>query len=226
VNEGLIGGTFAEHLVIGISGNLIIPYLGFIIVKKCDREEALQLTDDVPVKMAFMAVVFAVCGELFLSAYSEYTALKMYDSLFLGAASGCLLFACVTDIMTSRVYDFIWWVAAGVEMAAYVLHPVSLWKLLCLMIFFVIQELLFAKLYGRADCHAFCICAVMESIFGMDITGFFFHMILSFVCLTVVQYFRGNIGKNGRLKISVPFIPYITFAFWFNMLTAKYTILC
>lgn len=188
------------------------------MVEKYDHKEAPQITDHMLINVIFTAVIYSFCGAVILSAYDRHAAFKMYDCLLLGAMSGCLLFACVTDILTNKVYDFIWWVAAGVEIAAYILHPISLWKLVCLAIFFIIQELLFAKLYGRADCHAFCICAVMESIFGMDITGFFLHMILSFAILIAIQYFRENIGKNGRLKIPVPFMPYITFAFWFNLL--------
>lgn len=209
---------FVEYIFAGMITNLIIPYIGFIIVEKCDNKEAPQLTDDILINVIFMAAISSCCGAVILSADDRYAAFKMYDCLLLGAMSGCMLFACVTDILTNKVYDFIWWAAAVVEIAAYILHPISLWKLVCLAVFFIMQELLFAKLYGRADCHAFCICAVMESIFDMDIIGFFLHMILSFAFLIAVQYFRENIGKNGRLKIPVPFMPYITFAFWFDLL--------
>lgn len=215
---------FIKYLILGILPNLVIPFSGLLIAERWDCEEAPPFTADMRMHVFLASAAAAACGAVILSADNVSGAgrfCNIYDGILLGIMSGSMIFACITDILTNKVYDFIWWTAAVAELTIYVRHPISLRRLVGVAVFFLIQELLFAKLYGRADCHAFCICAAVESVFSIGIIGFFLHMILSFALLTVVQYFRKNIGNNGRLKVPVPFMPYITLAFWMNMLIWK-----
>lgn len=140
----------------------------------------------------------------------ENPRVRLLLSLFLG----CLLLACVTDVATREVHNFVWWIAGTA--AALLLYPAaygsgagrgSLWELL---LFCVIQLVLFARLYGRADCYAFCVCAVAETGLGMGMTGFLLHMLTAFLLLSAVQAVRGNIAMDGRLREPVAFLPYIT----------------
>lgn len=133
-----------------------------------------------------------------------------------GTIAACLLFACVTDCRSCEVYNFTWWIAGG---AAGIL---LLWgggqpdgvQLLELGVFILLQLKLFPKMYGRADCYAFSVCAVAEAAAGLSLAGYFLHMLLSFLFLAFVQALRHNIGSKGRLREPVPFLPYITLAFW------------
>lgn len=86
--------------------------------------------------------------------------------------------------------------------------------LLELGFFIILQLSLFPKMYGRADCYAFSVCAVAEAAAGLSLAGYFLHMLLSFIFLAFVQALRHNIGKGGNLRRPVPFLPYITLAFW------------
>ena len=86
--------------------------------------------------------------------------------------------------------------------------------LLELGFFVLLQLLLFPKMYGRADCYAFSVCAVAEAAAGLSLTGYLLHMLLSFILLAFVQALCHNIDRRGKLRRPVPFLPYITLAFW------------
>ena len=135
-----------------------------------------------------------------------------------GFFSGSLYFACMTDIYLHEAYDICWYVNALAAMMIWIVTPPNIVQLSGIGLFFLIQEIIFAKLYGKADCHAFCTCAMFGSGFGMEAENYFRHMVLSYIFLIVHQFWSRNIGKNGRLKVPVPFLPYITIAFFVNIL--------
>lgn len=136
---------------------------------------------------------------------------------------GCLLLASVTDLAICQVHNFVWWIGGT---AACLLLWVALRRTpaaVCnvlpeLFMFCVIQIVWFGRLYGRADCYAFCVCAGAEAGLGLSFMGFLGHMILAFLLLAVVQAFRKNISRKGNLKKPVPFLPYITTAFYLLLL--------
>ena len=152
-----------------------------------------------------------------------------------------LLAACIMDIQSSMVYDYVWWLggaAGGLLMGGMILawrrngvqgyeginavgerlgmSSAQLELLGSVIIFILVQELLFSKFYGRADCHAFSVCALAEGAVGMGMKEYLVHMLLAFGVLAVVQLLRGNVGRDGNLKNPVPFLPYITITFWIN----------
>ena len=91
-----------------------------------------------------------------------------------------------------------------------------------LLLFGLLQEKIFSRMYGRADCHAFLICALTECAMGFRMKEYLLHMLLALFLLVVVQAIRKNIGKNGNLKKAVPFMPYITISFWLVMLSRRH----
>lgn len=133
-----------------------------------------------------------------------------------GLIAACLLFACVTDCRTFLVYNVTWWISGAAALGLLLLHgplPGSAqWA--DLLAFIGIQLLLFSRLYGRADCYAFCVCAVAETAVGMTLLDYLAHVTLAFLLLSLVQGMRHNIGRGGNLREPVPFLPYITLAFW------------
>lgn len=134
------------------------------------------------------------------------------DCLMLSIVGGCLLLASVTDMAICQVYNFVWWPAlAAVLVLVRDVWGAGLWPL---VFFLLLQFVVFRSMYGRADCYAFCVCAVAEAAVGMGIYGFVVHMFLAWVLLFLTQAVQGNIDKGGNLRRPVPFLPYITASFW------------
>lgn len=129
--------------------------------------------------------------------------------------AACLLGACVMDVETRVVYNYVWWISGTAGAVAMLLSGNNQW--VPVLLFILLQELFFAKMYGRADCHGFAVCALAEGAFGMGLKEYLLHMLLAFFLLGVVQFLKHNVGKNGNLKNPVPFLPYITSAFWINL---------
>lgn len=130
--------------------------------------------------------------------------------------TGCLVFACVTDCRSCEVYNFTWWIggaAAGLLLLTGG-REFGLSDIAELVFFIVLQLFGFSKMYGRADCYAFSVCAVAGAAVGMTLMGYLLQMLLAFAFLAVLQGACGNIGRDGNLIKPVPFLPYITLAFW------------
>lgn len=140
---------------------------------------------------------------------------NVWQSMGMEIVLGALLFACITDYTQCQVYHFTWWIAGSVVMGWLFVaicrgEPIP-W--LELILFCMLQELLFAKLYGRADCHAFCVCAVMYALLEKGMLCYLLHMWIAFLLLAGIQWHQGNIAGNGNLKKPVPLIPYIVLTF-------------
>ncbi len=138
----------------------------------------------------------------------------------LGFAGGGLIFACLTDVRSGMVYDFVWWLVLGT--AVFLLcHRPEEWRPVWgqLAVFLILQRFWFVRFYGRADVYAFCACGVIESAFGMGLREYLIQMAEAFFLLAAVQGARRNIGPDGNLKRPVPFLPYIVCSFWLVLCT-------
>lgn len=134
---------------------------------------------------------------------------------------GCLLFACVTDLLCCQVYNFTWWIALLSQA-----WPMWEWAkahagaasegrviLVELSLFCLIQILVAGRIYGKADAYAFCACALSGAGIGMGMVWYLMQMLLAYLLLFLVQAARRNIARNGNLNRPVPFLPYITVSF-------------
>lgn len=149
--------------------------------------------------------------------------LKGYAMLGMAVFGGCLLMACAADCTCYAVYNYIWWVAGAAAIGVWCLCKQENRReteVMSLLLFAVVQEFFFCKMYGRADCHAFVVCAIAEDALGMNMRDFLLHMLLAVLLLAIVQGKSHNIGADGNLKKTVPFLPYITGSFW-GMLFVK-----
>lgn len=135
------------------------------------------------------------------------------ETLLMVIFAGCLLFACLTDVRECYVYQFVWW-AAGAAGGILLWFNLQQASVLSLMVYILLQEFFFRRCYGRADCHAFAVCAVVLCALGGGMTAYWMHMLLAFACLGVVQMFAHNVTRKGQLKRAVAFLPYITLGFW------------
>ena len=170
----------------------------------------------------------------YLTGTGDYLA-----KLLLAVIWGCFLLACITDVAICQVYNFVWWISGaaalvllwlrcrlphtfslpgasngtdGIEaMGAILVVPGSM---VALAAFCVLQLLLFARLYGLADCYAFCVCALVECAYGAGMREYLMHMLLAVVLLLPIQAVKRNLNRYGNLKKPVPFLPYITISFY------------
>lgn len=165
-------------------------------------------------------------------AAAEFACIMMFagdspvcEKLLWTVIGGSLLFACVTDSLLGQVYNFTWWIFIAAALAllwcrrsavmeSWLLHSdMPGW----LLLFMGLQLLLGGRIYGAADGYSFCACALAESVLGISVTGFLVHMLLAYLLLFAVQLFRRNINRRGNLRKPVPFLPYITAAFWMTL---------
>jgi len=139
----------------------------------------------------------------------------------MSVVAGCFLFACITDCKSYEVYQFIWWLAvvaciiilfSGWEKREHILYA----TLPEILFFCLLQEFFFCRWYGRADCHAFTICALVSLENGTGLKNCLIQMLIAFGILAVRQFAHRNINRRGNLKKPVAFLPYITVSFWIN----------
>lgn len=147
------------------------------------------------------------------------------ERVLLEILAGCLFFACQTDCRSCEVYQFTWWMAGGAAVCLLLCRELgkegagrisegNVPAVVPLLVYLLLQEMLFARAYGKADCHAFAVCAIALCALGTDTVWYFLHMTGAFVLLIPVQALKRNIGGRGRLKRPVAFLPYITVSFW------------
>lgn len=152
--------------------------------------------------------------------------IKGIDGVLFAVLTGCLLFACVTDCRTCEVFQFTWWLAGaagGLLLCRNMIRQsgdgMSEKEILFLfLVYAMLQELFFCRMYGRADCHAFVCCALAGCAYGIGFVGYLCQMAMAFGFLGIVQAFRHNINRRGNLKQPVAFLPYITVSFWVLLL--------
>ena len=127
------------------------------------------------------------------------------------------------DFRTRMVSNYVWWIfSAGLLMMLSGGRKMNYPDIAGCILPVFIQEFIMSRAYGRADSHAFSCCAVFLNLAGFGLEGHILHMSLSLGLLTFVQILRRNIGRNLKLKVPVPFIPYIAAAFFFTVLSGYF----
>ncbi len=128
---------------------------------------------------------------------------------------GLLFTAALMDLFKQEVFDFVWMIFIPLcTVLLYINGRVTLSVLISLMIYFIVQELLMSRVYGRADCHAFWCCGLLLSGFGGELEIYVFHMAVTFVLMCISQSVKKNIGPDLKLKKKIAMIPYILVGFW------------
>lgn len=192
----------------------------------------IQRFDDSSWKMTrgekgILLIVSSVNGVI-LWGISYLERIKITEITYLALFAGCMLFACITDSKRCVVFQFTWWVAAAILGLWFleknvrngcailmISQDASMISEACgLLLYALLQELLFSRMYGRADCHGFVLCGVAEYLCGINMSGYVYHMAIAWGMLGVVQIGRKNVNRKGNLKQPVAFLPYITVAFW------------
>ena len=126
-----------------------------------------------------------------------------------------LFAAAVMDMMTKKVYDFLWMIAVLLSLGLLFTKPeVGIAETAGLVIYVAVQEFVMARVYGRADSHALCVCAMFLILSGKTAEVCIFHFAVSFLLLTVIQSALKNVDSRGKLKKKVAMVPYITVGLW------------
>lgn len=145
--------------------------------------------------------------------------IKVLDIIILIMFEAALFAAAVMDIYWQQVYDFLWLmtipVLAGFTFAK---GGYSAETIFSLALYFVVQELVMKKVYGKADCHALCCCALFFAYFGLELKAFVFHLAATFILLVTMQALNKNISHELKLKKPVAMIPYILVGQWVSFI--------
>ena len=213
----IYGPGFAEALAINSLSCMVIFSL-----EKLDKNAGEQPKwKRVPRRSVFLGLLtssLCTCTSACIGGNGYYLRV-----LLLSIVSGGLLAAWVMDVETHLIYNFVWYIsgsAGGVNLLLSGNLPEVWWNLLC---FVLVQQLLFGRLYGRADCHAFSVCALSLGAMGMKMQDYLLQMLTAFLLLAAVQFAKCNVTRSGYLKIAIPFVPYITVSFWIMMLAKEIT---
>lgn len=122
--------------------------------------------------------------------------------------------ATIMDMREQMVYRYVWLICTvGVFGVLLGNAKGSAWSDMPwgeLVFFVLLQQFFFAKFYGRADCHAFSVCAGLLFALECGLKDYLIHMLLVFGMLLLFQSVKGNVQRNGQLKKPVALIPYIT----------------
>lgn len=173
---------------------LILCCLAIKIIYRFDPESGLKLTTG--------NKVFFGCGAI---AGGIWIDIKNYEMIVYGIFIAYLLVSVYTDWQIMKAYDFVAFIAALAGVLLLLLAaPESRGSLQELLVFVVLQWLLFARLTGSADCIALSICAVFITLHGGGMLEYLLHMLIAVVLCGGFQ-----LVKYRSLKHAVPFIPFI-----------------
>lgn len=184
-------------------------------------EEKQKWCGNIRVFMYVMAVLGAITVNV-SKQRTEYGVMINNLRLLAGwLLAGGLLCAAYMDLRHCWVYNYVWWWCIPWAGILGLTEGCGMHGMLAVLLFVMVQQFVFSKMYGRADCHAFSVCALAECGNGAGMVMFLVHMLLSVLLLATVQLFRGNIAPSGRLRTPRPFIPYIITAFYLTALIGK-----
>ena len=137
------------------------------------------------------------------------------ECVLIGVAFWCFIKAMLEDAQWQRVHRYLWWISRTASLGLLLLHWEAFLQVAGDLVFFaLVQLLLFSRLYGRADCHAFQVCSMMLAAYGGTLKTFLLHMLFTILILGLVQLCKKNISKKGDLKEPVAMIPYVMPAFF------------
>ena len=145
------------------------------------------------------------------------------EGILLSLLAGGLLAAACMDGENCYVYNYVWWwcllwtgILLGVSCGGATVTGIR--QAAAVAVFVLLQQFLFARMYGRADSHAFSVCALISCHWRGELLWFLMHMLLAVTLLAVVQLGKGNVTCRGKLRTPKPFIPYIVITFWGEIL--------
>ncbi len=125
-----------------------------------------------------------------------------------------LITCAVMDIQLKMVCDFLHY--AGLLCVIAVMYATMAdrgcgWSVI---LFAIIQKVVFSQMYGAADVAMYMVCAAFLGVQGRGMEVYLIHMLVTFGLLGTVQGLKKNIAGNGNLKSPVALIPYVVISFF------------
>ena len=185
-------------------GILAVGWLRY--VRKKDPECQLRMDK----RVYSYIIIYCITGGFWIECFLKYRA--WYGQMACGVLAAYLLVAAIQDMQCCEVYDILHILA--VPSGLLLLKETDGRQLLSLLMFIILQFVLFMRLYGEADGYAFLVCAIYESNGNGGFITYLLHMASAFMLLAVVQGIKHNIAGNGNLRKPVPFLPYIATTVW------------
>ena len=178
---------------------LITFLIGYRLVMRLDEKFATVASEKK------LATVVAICFLLLVSILNRK--MDFGGGILRGLFEGALVLAAFCDYCTYDIYDFVYLPALGSGIV--MMFRCGDVAIKDLVIFLILQGVLFSRMYGISDCIAFSVCAIWIAALGGTLPDFLIHMLLTVILCAVVQGLNRNINKQGNLKKGVAFIPYI-----------------
>lgn len=197
-----------------LSGSIIggCSYLVIRVMMKIDPEHGMYFSK----KHKLLLVLGSVASAL----VCKFLVKEEMSLLFAGWIGVHIYFmiASMTDSMTCKVYD-VFQYPALVSALLLVIEKIPAPQAgVSILVFALLQYFVFMRFFGAADGMAFLIASLAEASLGYDITMYLLHMIVAYLLLCAAQLIRKNVGKDMKLKVPVPFLPYIMISFWWILL--------
>lgn len=178
----------------------------FKIIVYFDKKHGLTLNR----KWGFLILTMSILGSIWVFWIESNKIYQLFYLIFVVY----LILCAVLDQQTKNVYDFLHIVAGLAGIAFFILQQPEKAIIEGLVVFIILQLLLFRHFYGLADCFVFIICAIYLAARGNDLLIYLLHMGATYLLLIIVQAFQHNINKKGNLKQPVALIPYIVATVW------------
>ncbi len=172
-------------------------------VRACSEERIKWLTIGIGMGNSLMVFVVLNMVEMSIPECAGILLLGIYLSV-----------CTIMDVLLCQVSDLLQYIGLLGGIMWVCVRDIEASLGVSLLIFVLLQYILFMRMYGKADGMAFCICALYWLGLGYDMEMYLYHMGFSMVLLAIVQAFRGNISKKGNLKKPIAMYPYISAAFW------------
>ena len=209
-------------------------HLGAFRETECGRKWETGLLGGLALGNAVIIMVIGQIEETMPVTLGESRLLYLgAEELLLSLVAGGLLAAAYMDAKSSYVYNYVWWWCLlwiflllclpengqfAVSKQWRILDGIRIQQVIATVLFVILQQCLFARMYGRADSHAFSVCALVSCHWQGEMLWFLIHMLLAVTLLAIVQLAKGNVTLHGRLRTPRPFVPYIIITFWWKIL--------
>lgn len=200
-------GRVCDEIGWQVIGIVLSAVILWILYRK---DEDFKCCQSIQIRADFLLL----CNVIILVLPSDINKEPWYIQMCFTGMFVYLMVASVMDCRLQMVSDFLHGIgilSAGILAICKPTEPENGWAV---VMFCLIQYLVFRFMYGSADVAGFMVCALFLAAEGRGIDTYLFHMAMTFLVLGIVQLFRGNLSKWGNLKEPVALVPYIMIGFF------------
>lgn len=121
----------------------------------------------------------------------------------MGGLVGCMFWASLSaaaysDRLTNEIYDWVYFPGISACMVMMAIQKPDEGVIVDLIVFLVLQAVLFRHMYGGSDCIAFSMCAMFLALYGYGLLEQMLMMLLTLVLFTIWQGMNRNIHVSRK----------------------------